>query len=218
MFFGPDGAGKSTQVRLLIGYLKSHKFRTHVAWMRGRHSLAFILANFFTKLGYYRAVKSPSGAVYRVFDPNLMPKLRRLWGFIEFASVLPWIIQRVYLPRALGYTVVAERYVVDTVVYLGYWLGRDFLRGFLAKVLLVFIPRGSMLIHMDAETKVLLERRPNDIVTQDYIVFQRRVYRMFAEMLEAVTISTSTRSVEQNFQHIIKHLYVQYVGEDCQQV
>jgi thymidylate kinase len=212
VFFGPDGAGKSTQARLLIGYLKDHKRRPHMAWMRGRHSLAFILAELFTRLGYYRVVKSPSGVAYKVFDPRLIPKLRRVWGFIEFASVLPWIIQRVYLPRVLGYTVVAERYVVDTVVYLGYWLGPDFLRSFLAKVLLNFIPRSSILIHVDAETKLLVERRPNDIITKDYIVFQRRVYRMFAELLGAVTLNTSTRSVKQNFQQLIRHLNVEHAN------
>jgi hypothetical protein len=157
-------------------------------------------------------VKSPSGVIYKVFDPHLMPKLLRVWALIEFASVLPWIIQRVYLPKGLGYTVVAERYVVDTVVYLSYWLGPHFLRGFLAKVLLNFIPRGSMLIHVDAETKVLLERRPNDVISQDYIAFQRRVYCMFAKTLGAVTINTSADSIEQNFKRIIKHLNVQHVN------
>jgi len=212
VFFGPDGAGKSTQAQLLIWYLKSRGYRTRIAWMRGRHSLAFILAQFFTRLGYYRVLKSPSGVIYRVFDPHLMPKLRRVWAFIEFASVLPWIIQRVYLPKVLGYTVVAERYVVDTVVYLSYWLGPDFVRGFLTKVLLNFIPRGSLLIHVDAETKILLRRRPNDVITQDYIEFQRKAYCMFAETLGAVTINTSADSIEQNLKRIIKHLNVEHVN------
>lgn len=209
VFFGPDGTGKSTQAQLLIGYLKSHGRRTRIAWLRGRHSLAFVIAKFFTKLGYYRIVKVPSGVVYRVFDPGLLPKLQRFWGVIEFLSVLPWIILRIYLPRVLGYTVVAERYVVDTVVYISYWLGYDFLRSFLAKVLLNFIPKGSILIHLDAETQDLLERLKRiryDIATQDYIVFQQRVYRVISKTMKATTIDTSRYSIEETFQRIVNLL------------
>ena len=209
VFFGPDAAGKSTQARLIIEYLKSHGRRTRIAWLRGTHSLAFVIAKFLTKLGYYRIVKVPSGVTYRVFDPALLPKLQRFWGVIEFLSVLPWIILRVYLPRVLGYTVVAERYVVDTVVYLSYWLGHDFLRSFLAKVLLNFIPKGSVLIHLDAETQDLLERLKRiryDIATQDYIVFQQRVYRELSKTMKATTIDTSRYNEKETFHRIINVL------------
>ena len=209
MFFGSDGAGKSTQARLLRGYLNFHGHQTRIAWLRGRHSLAFVIAKFFSKLGYYRVGKVPSGVTYRVFDPGLLPRLQHFWGAIEFLSVLPWIILRVYLPRVLGYTIVAERYVVDTVVYLSYWLGYDFLRSFLAKVLLNFIPKGSVLIHLDAETRDLLERLKRiryDTATQDYIVFQQRVYRILSKMLKATTIDTSRHNEKDAFQRILKVL------------
>jgi len=209
VFFGSDSAGKSTQARLLKGYLKSHGRPTRIAWLRGRHSLAFVIAKFFAKLGYYRVVKVPSGVTYRVFDPGLLPRFQRFWGAIEFLSVLPWIILRTYLPRNLGYTVVAERYVVDTVVYLSYWLGYDFLRSFLAKVLLNFIPKGSVLIHLDAKTQDLLERLKRiryDIATQDYIVFQQRAYRILSKMLKATTIDTSRYNEKDTFQRILKVL------------
>jgi len=209
VFFGSDGAGKSTQARLLKGYLKSHGRRTRITWLRGRHSLAFVIAKFFAKLGYYRIVKVPSGVTYRVFDPGLLPRFQRFWGAIEFLSVLPWVILRTRLPRTLGYTIVAERYVVDTVAYLSYWLGHDFLRSFLAKVLLNFIPKGSVLIHLDAETQDLLERLKRiryDIATQDYIVFQQRVYRALSKMLKATTIDTSICSEKDTFQRILKVL------------
>jgi len=210
VFFGADGVGKSTQAQLLIRYLRSQKCRPLRVWIRGRHSIAFVLSNFFVRLGYYRTVTVPSGVVYRIFDPHLLPKLSHVWGFIEFVSLLPWIILKVYLPKTLGYTVVAERYVVDTVVYLSYWLGYDFLQSFLARILLNFIPEGSVLIHLDAETQLLvgrLKRIRYDIATQDYIVFQRRVYRMLNKMLKATTIDTSKCNEREVFQRIVKVLY-----------
>lgn len=212
IFFGPDSTGKSTQAKLLIKYLKSKQCRVAWTWIRGSHSIAFVLSKFLARQGYYRTVKVPSGVVYRVFDPHLLPGLKPLWGLIEFVSVLPWIILRVYLRRILGYTVVAERYVVDTVVYLAYWLDSDFLKSLLAKVLLGFIPRGSVLIHLDAESRVLIERLKKvryDIATSDYITFQQRAYHVLSQSLNAVTIDTSKFNVEETFQLVINALSLQ---------
>jgi len=211
VFFGADGVGKSTQVQLLIKHLKSQKRRPLRVWIRGRHSIAFILSNFLMMLGYYRTVTVPSGVVYRIFDPWLLPKLQRVWGFIEFVSILPWVILKVYLPKIFGYTIVAERYIIDTVVYLGYWLGYDFLHSFLARVMLSFIPKKSALIHLDAETQILIKRLMRiryDIATEDYIAFQLKVYRMLSRMLKATTINTSKYNEEEVFQRVVKVLYL----------
>lgn len=206
VFFGPDGAGKTTHARHVIRDLRFHKRRTKWAWLRGRHSLAFFLAEFFTKHGYFTLLTAPNGVSFKVFDPKLFPNFQRFWEVVEFVSVLPWIILRVHLPRILGYTVVAERYVVDTVVYLSYWLGRDFLQHFTTKILLSFIPKDSLLFHMDAQTQLLLERARNDTVTTDYIEFQREVYCILAKTLSATTIDTSKYTVSEAIQIIHERL------------
>jgi len=209
VFFGPDGAGKTTLAQLLVSYFQSNGCRSRITWMRARHSLAHVLAKFFKKLGYYRVVLSPNGKKsYPIFDPSLFPHFRGLWYLIEFVSILPWIITKVYLPKMLGYIVVSERYVVDTVVYLGYWLGADTMDGFLAKVLLNFIPQNSVLVHMDADTDVLLARRPEDFINEDYIAFQRNAYKTFAKALNAISLDTTSCSVEENFQNVTHHLDV----------
>jgi thymidylate kinase len=206
IFFGPDGAGKTTQVKLLMKYLSSRKCRPWWTWIRGRHSLAFVLALLFTRLGYYQMVEAAPEKKNKVFDPRLLPKLRSMWGVIEFASVLPWIFLRVYLPKFLGYTVVAERYVIDTVAYLGYWLGQDVFESFLAKALLRFIPRGAVMIHLYAETEMLFKRIFDDDVTSDFIEFQQKVYPMLARSLGAVTINTSKLDVNETFKRILEVL------------
>jgi len=206
IFFGPDGAGKTTQAKLLMKYLKAHGYRPWWTWIRGRHSLAFVLANLFTKIGYYQTVEAAPGKKHKIFDPRLLPNLRSLWGIIEFVSVLPWIFLRVYGPKFLGYTIVAERYVVDTVAYLGYWLGQDFLESFIAKALLRFIPKGSLMIHLYGETDTLLKRIFDDDVTLDFIEFQQRVYPMLARSLGAVSINTSKLDVNATFKQILEVL------------
>lgn len=207
ILFGADGTGKTTQAKLLISYIRSHGGRPWWAWIRGRHSLAFVLALLFARFGYYQTVNLPNGTSQKVFDPRLLPKLRPIWQLIEFVSVLPWIILRVRLPRILGYTVVAERYVVDTVVYLGYWLGDRFLKSFSAKALLSEIPPNSQLIHLDAEAHVIFDRRQDDIITPDFVTYQKETYSRLARELHAVTINTSKNTIEQTFELILKALH-----------
>jgi len=206
IFFGPDGAGKTTQAHLVLKLLKKNGLRVKLVWLRGRHSIAFYISAFFMRLGYYGTFESPNGTSYKAFDPDLLPKIRSLWKLIEFISVLPWIILRFHVPLFLGYNIVAERYVVDTAVYLGYWLDLDFSQSPLIKVLLAFIPKDSFLIHMDAETNVLLKRRFNDTINKDYIEFQRKAYAYFAERLGAVTINTSEFQVVPAYFRILNRL------------
>jgi len=206
-FFGPDGAGKTTQTRLLVNYLRSNrKLRVRWVWIRGRHTFAFVIASFLIKMGYYRGFDVQEETQFKVFDPQSLPKIKGLWGAIEFGSVLPWIILKVYLPKLLGYTVVAERYVIDTIAYLGYWLGEDFLKSFWARALLSFIPRNSKLIFLDGDTDDLLKRLRNDYVRRDFLVFQRKVYRDFALVFDCTVVNTSKSNVEDAFQTIITSL------------
>jgi len=175
--------------------------------MRARHSIAFFLAKFLKKMGYVRIVKSPHGCIsYRIFDPSLLPKMKQLWYGIEFVSILPWIITRVYVPILFGYVVVSERYVVDTVVYLDYWLGGGTMNSFLSKVLLCLIPKDSVMVHMDAETNVLLQRRPEDYVNKDFIVFQRNAYKAFAKSLNAFSVDTTNSDLKDNFIRVTEYL------------
>jgi len=123
---------------------------------------------------------------------------------IEFASVLPLIIFKAYLPRILGYTIVADRYVLDTLVYLHYWLGDKVLRSYVAKVLPSLIPPNSVIIHLDAELQVLLKRLKYETATPDFVKFQRRAYRILADEFGATTIDTSKFDIDETFRNIIK--------------
>ena len=204
IFFGPDGVGKTTQSRLVLKYLASRNRRVSFVWIRGGHTLAFVLSKLFVRLGYYQTVRTPSGSSYRVFDPRLLPKLSHLWALIEFVSVLPIILYKVYLRRILGYTIVADRYVVDTVVYLSYWLGPA--ARTVSKFLLRLVPQDAVMIHLDAETPVLKARLLDDTSPMGFVVYQRMLYRRLSASLGAATIDTTNRGIEETFKDVIATL------------
>jgi thymidylate kinase len=203
VFFGPDGSGKSTQARLLASHFSQLGFKVRFVWIRAHHSLSSILSKILASFGYYRIVIL-EGKNCKSFDVKLLPRLKRFWGFIEFISVLPWILIKVKLPLLLGYMVIADRYVVDTIVSVAHFLGdNSFLYGYAAKILLNMVSKGAFLVHLDAGTEVLIERRRDEEIDPDFIEFQRKVYPLFAASLGALSIDTSSKDTIDTFKVIL---------------
>ena len=203
IFFGADGSGKTTQARLLASHFGQMGFRVRLVWIRAHHSLASILSKILASFGYYRIIISKEKS-YKLFDVEFLPGLKGIWGFVEFISVLPWILIRVKLPLLLGYVVIADRYVVDTIVSVAHFLGDyEFLYGYAAKILLTMLSKHAFLIHLDAETEVLIERRKDEEIDVDFIQFQRKAYLSFASFLGALSIDTSTKGAMDTFKAIL---------------
>ena len=113
------------------------------------------------------------------------------------ASVLPLILFRVCFPSIMGYTLVAERYVADTIVTVAYFIGdKSFCYGKMARLLLRFIPRDSIIIHLDADYKSILKRRGELVDPQSFIEFQREGYRIMEKMVRAKRIDTSNTDAQ----------------------
>jgi len=207
VFFGPDGSGKTTQARLLASHFQQQGFKVRLVWIRAHHSLASILSKILASFGFYR-IMNLQGKSYKLFDIKLLPGLKGIWGFIEFMSVLPWVLIKVKLPWLLGYVVIADRYVVDTIVSVAYFLGDyEFLSKCTAKILLTMVSKGAFLIHLDAEEEVIMERRKNEKLDPDFIQFQRRLYPSFATLLGVLSVNTSNKSVMDTFKIILDGYY-----------
>lgn len=222
--FGPDGAGKSTQARLLTTYLGFRGNRVKMAWVRSLHTFSFIVWNIFRKAGlcYNRStIPMPSisrpavsylleesyGAISPIsmMPPVLKGKISRsIWSLIEFVSVVPILLLQVYLPLLLGYYIVAERYVVDSVVTIAYFLNDpNFAESFLARVLLVLVPKDTVFVYIDANYETILERRRNLAGPLEYTEFHRQLYRKLTPIIGAIYIDTSSQDVLETQQFMI---------------
>jgi hypothetical protein len=169
-------------------------FKVRRVWIRGRHSLAFLVSQTLLRLGYRYTLPQAGAPGGRILDSRRLPA-KWVWSLIEFASVVPIVIGRVYVPLAFGYRVISERSVVDTVVYNDYFIGGSFSR--YSRILLHMIPRGSLIVHFDASRDVVMSRRKDDILTEEFIDYQLEKYKAYSRRLHALSVDTSVESVDE---------------------
>ena len=196
ILFGADGVGKTTQVKLLTNEYRRRGFKNVVCWLRGRHSLAYLLSKLLLFLGWPHVVYERDLS----FMDSRKLSSKRLWSFIEFISLIPIILTRFYLPRLKGNVLIAERYVPATVVFNSFFIGEEFQP--YSEILLRMIPPESLLIHLDSCQDALFARREQDW-PKEFIEFQLKKYRRLAKKLGAVSINTSVKSVLETHRIII---------------
>jgi hypothetical protein len=207
VFFGPDGSGKSTQCNLVVEHLMKKGLKVKKTWIRSPHTLAYYFAQFLISKGFVRTKSNPYGLQMTVPLLRVTPSLQRIWPWIELASILPLVFLRVYIPRVLGFTVVAERYVIDSVVNISYYLSDPcFYRNIVAKILIGFLPKDAILIHIDSDYQTMLMRRGQAVDPEDFIDFQRTEYAIIKKSLNAFTINTSHLDIQQAHAKILEIL------------
>lgn len=204
---GVDGSGKTTIARFLVRYLKSKGFRAQYVWIKSLHTLAFLISRLFEPLGWHRVLKNPNNIIVSRFELPDSPSHHKIWSFIEFVSILPWIILRVNLPIFLGFTIVSDRYLIDSVVSISMRVQDMFFANtFLGRLLLKMIAKETIVIHLDVDLYTILDRRPDIEYTIEEVQHQIALYRLLAKKIGAFTIYTAMLSVKETESKILNSL------------
>jgi thymidylate kinase len=211
IFSGPDGAGKSTQVKLLVQYLKEKNIKVRTSWIRALHSIALPISRLLIRMGFCRIVSNPYGSSYRVIDLKKVPILRKLWPYLEIFSMLPLVLLRVVIPSSLGYVVVSERFSLDSIASIA-WLTEDqaFVNSRTARFLLGLIKPKYCLINLDCDYSTLCQRRGIYTEPQKFIEIQKQVYSELAPRLQYWELNTARNSLQDTQRliraHVLNHL------------
>ena len=203
--FGPDGVGKSTHTRLIHELLSLRETRVKTVWIRGPHTLSYLLSIHLMKAGRVKETVNPYGRVKKTLRIGGGPIVKTIWASFELISVLPLVLFKVLIPYWMGYTIIADRYVLDTMVTIAYHIeDPTFIEGRLARTLFWLIPRGSVLIHLDAEYETLAQRRERLVEPAEFIEFQKKCYGWLSEQTSAHYIDTSEKPIEEVSARIIE--------------
>jgi len=212
--FGPDGSGKSTQARTLANYFLSRGFKVRIVWIKSYHTFAYVLSEIIAGLSSRSVTLNPQRSIIKINLVSNGSINRLVWAWIEFVSVLPLVIFHVYLPLSMGWIVIAERYLVDSIASIAYTLSDpDFGSSLISKALLCLFPKNSVLVHLDSNYAEIKKRRGAMTDPEDFLQFQRGMYDKLSKRLKAVKINTAQQNVEETAK-IIRGLLPQEVKFD----
>ena len=198
--FGSDGTGKTTHADLTALYLRKRGYRTWRTSIKQHHTFAYLLLKLLSSGNPSRHVLS-----YYGFSDELKRKIRTPWKILELVSLFPALFHRVLLPQLLGYIVVCDRYVLDTLVTLSYFLDdQRLLSGICAKLLALMIQKNAVLFYMNADAGTILQRKRDEPLTLELIEYYKWAYQALVNQLKlkTITIDTSIARVE-DVQNII---------------
>ena len=195
--FGPDGVGKSTHAKILANDLRIRGYKVGIVWIKSCHTLAYVLSRLYKKIDSRNVELNAYGMIVRIY-PLCSNRLNRfLWALIEFVSLLPWIILKVYLPLTIMKKfVISDRYLIDSVVTIAYMINdTTFDSSYIAKLMLSLIPRNSALIYLIADYNTILKRRGKMAESKEFYYFQKRMYDRLSKRLGAIKIETTNRDI-----------------------
>uniref|UniRef100_A0A7C4BCI9 Thymidylate kinase n=1 Tax=Ignisphaera aggregans TaxID=334771 RepID=A0A7C4BCI9_9CREN len=195
---GADGSGKTTISRLLASYLSSYG-STCVHWFRGTHLFTSVLACLLSRFQVFYGDCNP---YYGVCIPE---KLRALWLYLEFLSLLPHYFTRLLLRRFCRF-VVCDRGVLDFVVWLVVTLDTlKVFRSLCGRFLLRLVTR-ERVVYLYADIDVLARRAD---VSRKFIVKELVVYSVLAKYVSSCSIDTGVKSPWEVLRGVLKCLEVQ---------
>jgi len=112
-FSGMDGAGKSTQIELLINRLNEEGYSTTKIWSRGGYTPGFVLLKSLLRKIMRKSVP-PSGRSEERTRLITNPRMSRLWLSLAITDMIILYGINFRIQSLLGRIVTCDRYIDDT--------------------------------------------------------------------------------------------------------
>jgi len=195
---GIDGSGKSTQAAALVESLLDQDVPALHAWARWKPVLmlpARVLGRALVRLkGARSQTQDYEGFTQSKREILRGPVQAGLWKNLALLEHAVQVFFKVRIPMFLGRTVVADRYVYDTLIDLSVNLNctPDEL---LNEPLLRLFPEPDLSILLDLSPRLGAERK-SDGTPEEYLVERRALYRRMSEALRMEVVDAEGTPAE----------------------
>lgn len=203
---GPDGVGKTTQIKLLIKDLKSRGIIYEYRWLRFNHFVSLPLLALARLMGLSEKIKFSNGTeigYHYFYRSNL---ISTLYIFTLSVDVVISVFTKYYIPvKILKKNIIYDRFLFDTLIDLMISTGKHKL--YKSRIGDLF----SKLVPVDGVTILLignedeLRKRRDDVKHDKCLSLKIKLYKEISEKYEISTIKTNG-SEQQVHQEIKKSL------------
>lgn len=191
--FGPDGVGKTTHANMLVYKLSKQGYKVRKVWIKNNHTITYLIVKLLEYISRHNVVKLPTNMIITNILACSNKLNKRFWLWMDFIGVLIKFMFSVYVPKILGFIIIADRYLPDTIVAMSLTV-RDLkvLKTLPVKLLLSrLIKDNTMMIMLDCDYVLIKSRRAGLIEPQSLISWQKIAYRTIAKILNAPVIQTN---------------------------
>jgi len=130
----------------------------------------------------------------------------KLWGLIEFISIIPWILVANIL-KHINYTVICDRYLVDFLATVSLRIKDPlwWIRSILGKFLLVLQSK-TQTVHLKISASTVLKRRPDIEYSLDELKTLIALYKVIAKTVKAVEVVNENKNLKETVKEVVEKL------------
>ncbi len=198
---GIDGSGKSTHAENLRLVLDECEISNRLVWMRGGYS-PFVtwIKERLRKSNKRLPSTSDVAAKEEIYRQG---RTRLLWGWLVTFEQIIQAIFAVRVHRWLGRTLIAERYVPDTLADLSERFDDEFFPTSLPGRLMRFLtPRPDLILFLDVSGDVAFARKSDDWST-NVLEERRQRYRSVLDVMPQAEILDAEQPLEPLVQDVV---------------
>lgn len=188
---GVDGVGKTTHAHKLLNLLRNKNITCKYTWFRFFHffSLPLLAVCRLTGLTVYEGEGTKRVGKHEFYKSKIVSFI---YPWILFIDILPMYFIKIYIPlKFLGYTIISDRFIYDTLVDLMIDTN-DFklYNKLIGKLFLRLIPQDTQTILIDLDESIIRNRR-TDLLHDKSLRLRRDVYFMISKEFGIPTIKNN---------------------------
>ena len=199
-----DGSGKTTLSKRLQYHLESKDIKVKYVWLRFNpfFTIPVLIYGRILGLTVYE-VKDGVRTGYHHFSGSKL--IRTAYPILLFLDLLLARIIKVNIPNILGYTVICDRYVIDSVIDMMVDLGLN--KGEADRLCRAYsrlLPKDNVIFHITAHPETIYSRR-STLRYDNTIGLRCDLYPSVCRSFDTYTVSNNG-SAEASFSRISKYV------------